>query len=120
MERRSCLRGDGGETTTEAVDVLVERKLEHVDVPPPPELALKRLWLGLHDPGSIAERILPPETMEDDAQVPVGHRVAEKEKVAPPQLRCERHRDYVRELALREIADVVVLGDDEALPLARR
>ena len=53
--------------------------------------------------------------MQEDAQAPFDDRVAEEEKVAPPQLRGEGDRYDVRELGLREIGDVVVLADDEAL-----
>jgi len=40
--------------------------------------------------------------------------------VAAAQLRGERDRDGAADVAAREVVDVVVLGDDEALPLAGR
>ena len=40
--------------------------------------------------------------------------------MAPPQPRGERDRDDRGELGAAEVVDVVVLGDDEALPLALR
>ena len=56
--------------------------------------------------------------MEQEAKVPVGHRVAEEEEMAATELCAERDGDDARDLGLREVLDVVVLGDDEALPLA--
>jgi hypothetical protein len=56
--------------------------------------------------------------VQQQPQVPVGHRVAEEEEVAAPQLCAQRNRDNARDLGLRKVLDVVVLGDDEALPLA--
>src|SRR5919202_3583821 len=38
--------------------------------------------------------------------------------MAAAKLRAERHRHDARDLGLGEVLDVVVLGDDEALPLA--
>ena len=62
--------------------------LEHVDVAAAPELALERLRLGLHGPRAVAQRLVAPQPVQEQPQVPVGHRVAEEEEVAPPQLRA--------------------------------
>ena len=40
--------------------------------------------------------------------------------MAPPQPRGERDGHAARQLGAAEVVDVVVLGDDEALPLALR
>src|SRR6185437_2401832 len=58
--------------------------------------------------------------MEEDPQAPGVKGIAEEEEMAPPELRRERHREDDRDLGLREVVDVVVLADDEALPLALR
>ena len=50
----------------------------------------------------------------------VDHRVPEEQEVAPSQLRCERDRNGTGHVALREVVDVVVLGDDEAFPFTVR
>src|SRR5882724_4017521 len=104
----------------ERLDVAFERQVMHVDVAAPPELALQRLCLRLHRPGAIAERLVAPEAVEDDPQVPVAHRVSEEEEVAAPQLGCECDGHRTRDVAPGEVVDVVILGDDEALPLALR
>src|SRR5207247_5859824 len=44
---------------------------------------------------------------------------AEKEQVAPPESGCQRDGEALGDLGVGEIADVVVLGHDEALPLPR-
>src|SRR5262249_55184936 len=56
--------------------------------------------------------------MEEDPQAPLVERVAEEEEVAPPQSRSDRDRHDDRDLGLREMVDVIVLADDEALPFA--
>src|SRR5580765_852959 len=103
-----------------ALDVLLERELVDVDVPAPPELALEREGLRLYRPRAIAQRLVAPEPIQDHAEVPVLHRVAEKEEMAATELGREAHRDNARDIRLREVVDVIVLGDDEALPLALR
>ena len=64
-------------------------------------------------------RAVAPDAVEDDAQVPVGQRVAEEEEVAAaePAASVTGTRRSARSA---EVVDVVVLGDDEALPLALR
>src|SRR4029453_15230737 len=47
-----------------------------------------------------------------------GHLVAEEEEVAAAKPRRERDGNDGRQLRATEVVDVVVLGDDEALPLA--
>src|ERR1043166_2000172 len=101
----------------ERVHVVLKRQLVHVGVAASPELAFERHGLRLNGPRAIAQRLIAPEPVENDAQVPVGHRVAEEEEVAAPKLRCDRYRDDARDVRLSEVVDVVVLGDDEALPL---
>ena len=71
----------------------------------------------LHRPRPIADRPLAPDPVEDEPQVPVGHLVPEEQEVASAQLRRERDRDDRAEIGASEVVDVVVLGDDEALPL---
>src|SRR6266571_2802734 len=61
--------------------------------------------------------MIAPEPVENHAEIPVRHRVTEEEKMATPELGCQRHGDGAGEIRLREIVDVVVLRDDEALPL---
>ena len=67
----------------------------------------------------VAQRLVAPEPVEDDPEVPVGHRVAEEQEVAPAELRSERDGNSGRDVRLREEVDVVVLRNDEALPLPR-
>ena len=92
----------------------------YFDVAASPELPLERLRLGLHGPGPIRKGLVAPEPVEDDAQVPVGHRVAEEEEVAASGALPRAQRERAGKIRLREVVDVVVLGDDEALPLAAR
>ena len=54
--------------------------------------------------------------MEKDAEAPVTKRVAQEEEVAPAELGHERDRHEARNVRLRQIVDVVVLRDGEALP----
>ena len=58
--------------------------------------------------------------MQEDPKPPIAKGVAKKEEVAPSQLCDEGHRDEARDVCLRQIVDVIVLGDCEALPLALR
>src|SRR6185436_3651251 len=71
-------------------------------------------------PRAVSERLIAPEPVQNHAQVPVTHRVPEEQEVAPPQLRGERNGNGPGDVALREVVDVVVLGDDEALPFTFR
>src|SRR5207244_9861985 len=118
---RPCSCGSLGELETglagQPPDVSLERDLEHVHVAPPPELALEWHRFGLNRPRAVAERLVAPEPVQQQPQVPVGHRVAEEEEVATPQLRAECDRNDARDLGLREVLGVAVLGADAALPL---
>ena len=58
--------------------------------------------------------------MHDEPQVPVDHLVPDEEEVAPPQACGQRDRHGRRDVRAAQVVDVVVLGDDEALPLALR
>src|SRR5204863_3145588 len=85
-----------------------------------PELTLERMGIRLDCPRAVAQRLIAPEPVENDSQVPVAHPVTQEEEVTPAQLRRQRHRHGPRHVASREVVDVVVLGDDEALPLSLR
>ena len=69
---------------------------------------------GLHRPRAVAERLVAPEPFEDDAQVPVAHRVAEERK----WLRRSCAASATGTAGDVAVVDVVVLGDHEALPRA--
>ena len=56
--------------------------------------------------------------MQEHPETPVPKRIAEEEKVATTKTGDERDRHEAGNLPLREIVDVIVLGDDEAVPLA--
>src|SRR5262249_47114242 len=91
---------------------------DDVDVPAAPERALERARGGLHGPRSVGDGTVAPDAAEDQAEVPVGHLVAEEEEVAAAELRRQTDRYRPREVCATEVVDVVVLRDDEALPLA--
>src|SRR4029078_5588719 len=52
--------------------------------------------------------------------MPVGHRVAEEQEVAPAELRRQGYWHCGGQLGMSEVVDVVVLSYDKALPLPRR
>src|SRR5262249_378667 len=84
--RHACITG-------ECFDVAVERELVDFDVATTPELTLERLGFRLDRPGAITQWLAAPQPVEDDAEVPVRHRVAEKEEVASSELRRKGNGD---------------------------
>ena len=67
-------------------------------------------------PRPIADRLVAEHAVQEDAEAPLDDRIRDEQQVAAPKLRRQRHGDDVRQLALREVSDVVVLADDEAFP----
>ena len=61
---------------------------------------LASAWTA-HD--RYAERLVAPEPVEQEAQVPVGHPVPEEEEMAAPQLRGEPDGNDAADLALAEV-----------------
>ena len=100
------------------LDVRLWVDVEDRHVVPPPERLRESARRLLHRPRAVRDRLLSPDPVEDEAQVPVGHLVAQKQKVAAAELGRERHGHDRRQLRVPEVVDVVVLGDDEAFPLA--
>ena len=88
------------------------------DVEPPPERLRERTRRPLHGPRAVRDRSLAPDPVEDQPQIPVGHLVAEEQEVAPAKTARRGRLGPPRSLRAAEVVDVVVLGDDEALPLA--
>src|SRR5689334_12181048 len=86
----------------------------------PPEVARERGRVRLHGPGAVGDSLVTPHPAEKHAHVPVEHAVAEEQEMTSSELRRERHGHCARRLDVREVVDVVVLADDEALPLASR
>ena len=75
---------------------------------------------ALHRPRAVPDGPFSPDPVEDQPEVPVGHLVAEEEEVATAEPRREGDRNDGGQLRSAEVVDVVVLGDDEALPFALR
>ena len=96
-----------------------ERVLVHLDgldVEVTPERELERRRRGADRPRRVRSGAAAAQPVDDEAQVPVGEVVAEEEQVAPSQPGSERDGNRSFELARPRVVDVVVLGDDEALP----
>src|SRR4051812_41135355 len=100
------------------VHVLLERELDELDRLAAPELPLERARARLNRPGPVTQWLVATKPVQEEPQVPVGHRVAEEEKMAASQLGGESDRYDAGHLRLGRIVDVVVLHHDEALPLA--
>ena len=87
-------------------DVLLQRHVEEVDVAavaPERLLDLARARVGrraLHRPGLQVELLRAPDAVEDHAQVPVVHRVAEEEEVALGHPLEEREGDLGADVAV--------------------
>src|SRR5213080_4177731 len=116
--RRCSSRSVHADVRAERVHVGLERLLEKVDVTRPPELPFERPRLGQDGPGAVGERLAGTDPVEHETETPLAHSVAEKQEMAAAQLRRERDRDRAADVATGEVADVVVLGYDEALLLA--
>src|SRR5262249_46467584 len=101
----------------ERLDVVLEADLQDLDVPAPPQPLLEVPWILLDRPRRepVLERLLPPDAVEDDAQVPVLQAVAEEQEMAPVHQRHEARRDDLADVGLGEEGDVVVLGYDIAV-----
>ena len=112
---RSCRRPRGA---GEELDVRVGLDVEHVDLEAAPERRLERRRRGIDRPRAVRDGAVAPDAVHHEPEVPVDHLVPDEEEVAPAQARCERDRDGRRDVRATEVVDVVVLGDDEALPLA--
>ena len=106
------------DASLESLQILVERNVEALDPALAPELLLERGERVADRPRAVADPLAAPDPVQEDTQAPLLERVAEEEEVAPAQPRsdCDGHDDG--DLRLREVVDVVVLADDEALPLA--
>src|SRR5215218_8469595 len=120
---RSPLRVHGGEATTELIVQLVH-ELPHGlldDLHPEvvPELALEDVGRPVHGPRSRLQRMLSPDALKEDAQAPVAHAVAEEQEVTVAELVEDLKRDQALDRALRQVADVIVLGDDEVVTQLR-
>ena len=89
--------------------------LDHVHAEVLPELALDGIRVGVHRHGPGALEPVAPDALEEDAPRPVLHPVAQEEEVALAHLVEDLHRDQALDGALRQVADVVVLGDDEVV-----
>ena len=79
---------------------------------------LDRLRAGEHGPRPVADRLVSEDPVEEHPEAPLDDRVGDEQQMAAAELRRERYRKDVREFALSQIADVVVLADDEALSAA--
>ena len=101
-------------------DVVGERDANDLDVAVAPELLLDGVELGWRPPSSDSDRPLPPEPVEDHPRAPVTRAVAEEEEVAAAQACGQTDGNGAHDLGAGEVADVVVLGHDEALVLAAR
>ena len=58
--------------------------------------------------------------MQDDAEIPVPQAIAEEQEVAAPKLGGQRNRHEIGEIGARQVVDVVVFSDDEAVVFAVR
>ena len=82
----------------------------------PPERLLERGRRRADHPRRVGRRTPAAQPIDDEAQVPVREVIAEEEQVASAQPGSERDGNRALELARPGVVDVVVLGDDEALP----
>ena len=94
---------------------LIEGNVVEIHTAVPPELALNRLRTRQHRPRAVADRLIAEHAMQENAQAPFDDRIGDEEQMATSQLRGKSDRKNVCQLALREVRDVVVLTDDEAL-----
>src|SRR5947209_20420842 len=83
--RLRSLRRLHADVAAKRLDVAVELLLEQVDVARPPELPLQWSRLGQHRPRAVGERLAPGHAIENEAQVPLAHPVAEEQEMAAPQ-----------------------------------
>ena len=98
------------------LDVLVERRVDELDAAPPPELPLERARRRAGRPTSGSAGCSSGHSRcRKTRRLQSTQPVAEEEEVAAPQPRRERHREDAADAGLREVGDVVVLADDEAL-----
>ena len=102
-------------TRLHSLHPLVERDVDDVDAMAVPELLVDWVRLLLDRPRRERARLLRPDVVENDAEVPVAHPVAEEEEVARAHLRHQRGWDQVVDIRPRDVVDVVVLGDDVAV-----
>ena len=108
-----------GEQRALASRVVAQVDVEDRDVPRGPTAASRAaradFWTAQLTT-RLLERLLAPDAMQDHAQVPVSEAVAEEEEVSS-RSSCAMSvgGNEVRDVRLREVVDVVVLGDDEAV-----
>ena len=111
-------RRDLGESPLHVGHEVFERDVVEIDAPPAPELLLDRVRARENGPRAIADRLVSEDAVQEDTKAPLDDRIRDEEQMAAAELRSERHGHDVREVALRQIPDVVVLADDEALAVA--
>ncbi len=119
-ERSADHVATSSQPTFEVRHEVMERNVVEVHAPLTPEFALDRMSTGKHRPRAIADRLVAECAVQKDPEAPLHDRIGDEQQMAPPQLRSERDRNDVRQLGLREVADVVVFADDEALTIAIR
>ena len=83
-----------------------------------PEALLEAVDVLLHRPRGPAQLAQRPDAVQDDAQVPVAHPVAEEPQVAVHELLEQPDGDELARVRPGEVLDVVVLGDDVGSPRA--
>ena len=81
----------------------------------PPRARARRDRVGVHRHGPGALEPVAPDALEEHAPRPVLHPVAQEQEVALAHLVEDLDRDQALDRALRQVADVVVLGDDEVV-----
>ena len=95
--------------------VLVDFDGLDVELAPEGELELRRS--RPNGPGNVRRRASAAEAVHDEPEIPVHEVVPEEQQVAASEARGEGHGDRGLELVGAGEVDVVVLSDDEALPV---